>query len=250
MREPVTTAPRWGSEGRERKAMVILETMVARCGDLDAGGTWLDIGCGSGGIASALAHHVGRIVGIDPEPWSSWASLAEVQPNLSFLQAGFDGDQLPLPEGTVDVVICNQVYEHVANPAALIRNIHRVLRPGGICYFAGPNLLWPIEPHVYWPFVHWLPRRAVQRLMRVMGSKRADALDAYSKSYWRLLSWFGEAGLESVDAVAERLSVEMEMRRHVTLANIVRRIPPAGRKLLAPFWPGFIFVLRKQRASE
>jgi len=89
MREPVTTAPRWGSEGRERKAMVILETMVARCGDLDAGGTWLDIGCGSGGIASALAHHVGRIVGIDPEPWSAWASLAEVHAAQPFFPPGW-----------------------------------------------------------------------------------------------------------------------------------------------------------------
>lgn len=250
MDEPVATTPRWGNEGRDRKAMAILRTMVARCGDRVAEGTWLDIGCGSGGIASALAPHVGRIIGIDPEPWPSWPALAEGQSNLSFLPAGFDGDELPLPEGAADVVICNQVYEHVAHPAALIRNIHRVLKPGGVCYFAGPNLLWPIEPHVYWPFVHWLPRRAAQRLMRALGSKRADALDAYSKSYWRLLSWFGEAGFESVDAVADRLSVELDMRRHVNLANIIRHIPPAGRKLLAPFWPGFIFVLRKQRLGE
>ena len=59
---------------------------------------------------------------------------------------------------------------------------------GGIAYFAGPNLLFPIEPHVFWPFVHWLPRGLAVRLMRALGSRKV--LDANSASWWRLHAWF------------------------------------------------------------
>ena len=249
MDEPVTTTPRWGNEGRDRKAMAILRTMVARCGDQVAEGTWLDIGCGSGGIASALAPHVGRIIGIDPEPWPSWPALAEGQSNLSFLPAGFDGDELPLPEGAADVVICNQVYEHVAHPAALIRNIHRVLKPGGVCYFAGPNLLWPIEPHVYWPFVHWLPRRAAQRLMRALGSKRAGALDAYSASQWTLMGWFEGVGFSVSNLLRARTAAGLGMGRHRWLSALAENMPDAIYRFLCPVAPGFVFLLTKPADS-
>ncbi len=247
MAEDAKTTPRWGNEYRERKAIAILGTLVSECGEEVKAGVWLDIGCGSGGIANALAPHVSQIIGIDPEPWPCWSGMAEKTHNLSFVQAGFDSDELQMDGETADVIICNQVYEHVAQPAVLIRNIHRVLKPGGVCYFAGPNLLWPVEPHVYWPLVHWLPRRAAQSLMRALGSKQAGMLDAYSKTYWRLMSWFRKNGFESTDAVPARLSVELDTRRYKELAKIIRQTPPFGSKLVAPFWPSFIFVLRKQQ---
>ncbi len=42
-----------------------------------------------------------------------------------------DGTNLPLADGSVDTVTCNAVIEHVPNPASLISEMHRVLRPGG-----------------------------------------------------------------------------------------------------------------------
>lgn len=223
--------------------MAILRTMLARHGERVVDGTWLDIGCGSGGIASALAPAVHRIIGVDPEPWPSWASMMAAQPTLSFVAAGFDGELLPLPEASVDAVICNQVYEHVAHPAALIRNIRRVLRPGGVCYFAGPNLLWPIEPHMFWPFVHWLPRNTAHRVMAMLGARSPKDLDAYSVHVWRLRRWFEEAGLAWADAVPMRIAAEVGLRGHTRLATLIARVP-AG--LWTPFracWPGFVFYL-------
>lgn len=245
MSESIAITPRWGNEGRDRKAMAILRTMVSRCGERIGQGTWLDVGCGSGGIASALAPHVKQIVGVDPEPWPTWSALTEGQPNLSFLPAGFDGDQLPLPEGTADVVICNQVYEHVAHPAVLIRNIHRVLKPGGVCYFAGPNLLWPVEPHVFWPFVHWLPRRSAQRLMRALGSKRADVLDAYSATQWTLMGWFDSAGFSVSNLLRARGAAGLALGRYKRLSLVAAALPDGIYRLLGPVAPGFVFLLTK-----
>lgn len=246
MAEPEMPTPRWGSLGRDRKARAILGTLVAHCGARIVEATWLDIGCGSGGIAGALAPHVDRIHGVDPEPWPTWETLVAEHSNLSFLVAGFDGEELPVPDATVDVVVCNQVYEHVARPAALVRNIHRVLKPGGVCHFAGPNLLWPIEPHVYWPFVHWLPRRMAQRLMQTLGSMQVEQLDAFSRTYWGLSSWFSDVGFRWVDGIAARVSVELDLRGCRRSAAPARSIPAVALKPLAPLWPGFIFMLHKQ----
>lgn len=250
MVDPELPTPRWGSVGRDRKAMAILGTLMSHCGARIAEGAWLDIGCGSGGIAGALAPHVHRIQGADPEPWPTWETLVAEHSNLSFLVAGFDGEELPVPEASADVIVCNQVYEHVARPAALVHNIHRVLKPGGVCYFAGPNLLWPIEPHVYWPFVHWLPRRMAQRLMRALGSNRAEELDAFSTTYWELTSWFSKAGLRWTDGVAARISVELSLRGCPRSAALARGVPAFTLMPLAPLWPGFIFILRKQDRGE
>ena len=167
--------------------------------------------------------------------------------NLNFVVGSFDGDALPVPEASIDVVVCNQVYEHVDAPIALLRNIYRALVPGGVCYFAGPNLLWPIEPHVFWPAVHWLPRRHAQALMRKLGSLRANELDAYSAHYWRLLRWFRSVGFVPASGLRSRVAVELRMRGHERGAALVSRIPDVLFRFWTPFSPGFVFLLRKPR---
>lgn len=242
---PSAEEPRWGSEGRDRKAQALFDTLLAHCGPTVSKGDWVDIGCGSGGIAAALANRVERITGIDPEPWAAWSSAAAATPNLSFLVAPCDAPEPPFVPASIDVAICNQVYEHVADPRRLVLNLGQMLRPGGVCYFAGPNLLWPIEPHVFWPFVHWLPRRHAHRLMRLAGADRPEDLDAYSTHVWQLRRWFAEAGLEGVDAVPARAVAGLVASGRPRLAGAIARVPSL---LWAPFralWPGFVFILRK-----
>jgi ubiquinone/menaquinone biosynthesis C-methylase UbiE len=247
--ESEIATPRWGNQGRDRKAQAILRTLMASCGDDITRGSWIDIGCGSGGIAAALAPSVRQIAGFDPEPWPNWAAMAAEHSNLSFTAAGFDNEQLPLPENAVDVVICNQVYEHVARPEQLIRNIHRVLKPGGVCYFAGPNLLWPIEPHVYWPFVHWLPRRRALALMRLLGSRRTEDLDAFSATAWTLEQWFRASGFVFRSAVSERLAAQHGNTLPERMARLLALIPTQFFAMLNSAMPGFVYLLQKSREA-
>jgi SAM-dependent methyltransferase len=53
----------------------------------------------------------------------------------------------------VDSVLCNEVLEHLTDPAAAVREIHRVLHPGGRVYATVP-FLWCLhyEPHDYFRF--------------------------------------------------------------------------------------------------
>ena len=57
---------------------------------------------------------------------------------------------LPLPDASVDGLLCEVVLEHVPDSAAAIRELHRVLKPGGRIYLTLP-FLWPYHasPHDY-----------------------------------------------------------------------------------------------------
>ncbi|MBJ6985300.1 class I SAM-dependent methyltransferase [Luteimonas sp. MC1750] len=240
----MSTEPRWGAKNRDRKAAAILRTMRMICGDTVVGGRWLDAGCGSGGIARALADQVQYVEGVDPDSWTHWRTFEAETENLRFHVGECDGPEPPLPAARYDIVVCNQVYEHVRDPFALLVNIHRMLKRDGHCYFAGPNLWWPIEPHVFWPFVHWLPRTTAHRCMTALGSHRARELDAYSSSYFRLARWFREAGFEYRNVFAERL--EAGFPEDAMSGRAFGLAARAGRAL-APVQPGFVFHLRHAR---
>ncbi len=247
MREQSLSAqrePRWGSADRDRKAEAIWRTLLHYAGPAIRHGRWLDIGCGSGGIAAHLAPRVSEMSGMDPEPWAKWAEWMRAQPNLVFMQGGYDHEPPLLPPCSVDVVVCNQVYEHVADPVALLGFIHRILKPGGYCYFAGPNLLFPIEPHVFWPFVHWLPRKGALRLMRLLGARRGGELDAYSTHFWQLKAWLS-ANFELTNAVPFFIREVVPAQHGAGLWRALGWLPVRLIAALTPFSPGFVFVLQK-----
>lgn len=237
--------PRWGDQDRDRKAAAILRTLRKVCGGDVVRGRWLDVGCGSGGIARALADHVDEVDGIDPERWGRWADYQNDRANLRFSVGECDGSAIPLSHRAYDVVVCNQVYEHVRDPSRLIANIHGVLADTGVCYFAGPNLLWPIEPHVHWPFVHWLPRSFALRLMDAMGSQRMSDLDAYAATSWRLQAWFEMHGFDAHNAIPEHLDSLPPGAALAPVARVLGRLPRALHDTLLPLSPAFVFVLNK-----
>ena len=247
MAEPLHYAnqdPRWGSEGRERKAKAIWQTLLHHVGPTIPAQRWVDIGCGCGDIAAHLAPMVGKMLGIDPEPWTRWTGLMQQHANLKFVQGSYEHAPPDLFAASVDVVICNQVYEHVADPIALIRFIHQILRPGGYCYFAGPNLLFPIEPHVFWPFVHWLPRNQAVQLMRILRSERAGDLDANSTHFWQLKHWLSPY-FTICNAVPFMVTEVIPDQRAGLFWKILAFLPKRLLVALTPLSPGFIFVLRK-----
>lgn len=238
--------PRWGKDHRDRKAMAIVATLQAYEGESVLQGVWVDLGCGSGGIVENLAPYVERIIGVDPEPWPDWRVLEAANNNVTFLIAPCDEREPPLARNSADVVICNQVYEHVSSPENLLSNIHSLLKPGGVCYFAGPNLLWPIEPHLFWPFIHWLPRRFAQRIMILLGSKQADLFDAHSTHFWKLTGWMKTSGFDVSEGLKMRLLFALENAKRTGLARMFSRIPRPVYELLHPASPGFVFILRKR----
>ena len=116
----------------------------------------LDVGCGPGSITVGLAEAVapGRVVGLDVQPSVLGEARAHAAArrtaNVAF-QAG-SATALPFPDGAFDAVFAHTLLEHVREPLAVLREVRRVLRPGGVLGVRdvdwGSGVLWPPDPLV------------------------------------------------------------------------------------------------------
>ena len=233
--------PHWGAEDRDQKARNIVQCLELLT-NLDLSTlSCVDIGCGSGGISYHLAPAFDSVCGVDPEPWERWSELIAARANLRFIEESIG--TLSIGDEAVDVVICNQVYEHVPSPQQLIAQIHRILKPGGVCYFAGPNLLYPIEPHVFWPFIHWIPRSWALAILRMFSPEKEKMLDAYSTTYWTLRRWLSDFMI--VDAVPILIKHRAANADPGNMWRSFRYIPLSFLRILGFLSPGFVLVLEK-----
>jgi SAM-dependent methyltransferase len=99
----------------------------------------LDYGCGDGALLARLARAVGptgEAHGFDPTPGA--LELAARMLRGRGLAATLYGDSRSLPAAYFDRVGCSEVIEHVDEPSDLLRDIARVLRPGGIAVLTTP----------------------------------------------------------------------------------------------------------------
>lgn len=74
-----------------------------------------------------------------------------------------EGDPWPYAEGSFDVVVSNQVLEHVADADLFFAELARVLAPGGVSVHLFPSHHVVIEPHLHTPFVHWFGNSDLMR---------------------------------------------------------------------------------------
>jgi SAM-dependent methyltransferase len=93
--------------------------------------TLLDIGCGTGW----LAEHFADYTGIDGSP-DAVAAAAERGRHI----VHGDVDQpLPFEDSSFDGVVLKDLLEHVTDPVAVVREAHRVLKPGGRVFASSPD---------------------------------------------------------------------------------------------------------------
>ena len=93
----------------------------------------LDLGCGGGFISEALAQHGMDVCGIDPSaPSLTAARVHALQSGLEIdYRLGY-GEHLPLMDASFDAVCCLDALEHVTDLGAVLAEVARVLRPGGL----------------------------------------------------------------------------------------------------------------------
>jgi len=156
-------------QARERKARTILAALrdFQQVADLSSY-TLLDIGSSTGIIDNFLADHFSKVIGVDIEKEAiQFANQTFQKNNLEFRLA--DAMNLEFPDNEFDVVVCTHIYEHVPDAHEMTREIFRVLKPGGICYFAAGNRLSIMEPHYKLPFLSILPRPLAHLYMKIAG---------------------------------------------------------------------------------
>jgi SAM-dependent methyltransferase len=154
--------------GRRKKAQKIIRVLRHYLGRDDLSGlTVLDLGCSTGFISDELARVGGRVVGVDIDEPGLAAAGRRFGSGAAFMCA--DGAALPFPDESVDVIVFNQIYEHVVDPDAVMREIRRILSPKGVAYLGLGNRLQVIEPHYKLPLLSWLPYGLADRYMRAAG---------------------------------------------------------------------------------
>ena len=89
----------------------------------------LDVGCGTGALAFALAPHVGEVVGIDASEEYIAAAKDGAPSNCTFVVG--DAASLPFPYGDFDLVGCVRVLHHVRRPELVVSELARVTARGG-----------------------------------------------------------------------------------------------------------------------
>ena len=98
----------------------------------------LDVGCGGGILSEALAERGASVLGIDLA--ESALQAAEAHRAGQAVEYRLESSRETAERGEVfDVVTCMEMLEHVADPAAVLRDIHALLKPGGWAFFSTIN---------------------------------------------------------------------------------------------------------------
>jgi len=121
-------------------------------------------GCGVGLYLQVLRQITPHVTGLDIEPERVRDSFTH-SPRVNVAA----GEYLPYPANHFDLILSHEVLEHVQDDAQSVREMARVLKPGGRAIIFCPNRLYPFETHGhYWrgryhfgntPLINYLPNR-------------------------------------------------------------------------------------------
>lgn len=168
---------------------------------ISASDTVVDVGCGIGGACVFAADEGAKVIGIDIDPemieltkqrLHNETTSQRWQTHLS------DSNPLPLASGTATKVICQEVLEHVEDPAALLSELVRVGKAGALYLLAVPdpvaeNVQKELAPETYWRKPNHLrifERESFDGLVQGVGltiEKRATY--SFYWAMWWILFW-------------------------------------------------------------
>ena len=203
----------------------------------------LDCGCSGGIIADELHAAGATVIGVDIDVPGVTEAHARFGASASFLCA--DSEAIPLATGSVDVAICNHIYEHVVHPDRLFTELRRVVRPDGLLYLGLGNRLGIMEPHYRLPFLSWLPRVVAHRYVRVTGRAEHYHEQFMTRSGLRDLC----SGLHVWDYTMSILAEPARFAAGDAVPGWASRIPAGLLRVARPIVPTYIWIATPQPAQ-
>jgi ubiquinone/menaquinone biosynthesis C-methylase UbiE len=203
----------------------------------------LDVGSSTGLITYHLSKYFFDTIGIDiDEKGVKYAKEHFENEHLHFYVQ--DSMNIQFPDNSFDVINCTHIYEHVPDSKRLMNEIYRVIKSGGICFFAAGNRFAFIEAHYKLPLLSIVPKWIANRYIRLFG--RADFYYEKHLTYWglkKLVSKFEiiDYTIKIIKKPEQYFATEMVKANSITqyIYLIVLKIA---------YWicPTYIWILRKK----
>lgn len=208
-------AARWWNPDGEMQALHVINPprvrYIARCADGLKGKRAVDVGCGGGLLAEALAREGAQVLGVDMA-----ADVLKVahehaqQAGVAVEYRQVAAEQLAAEQsGRFDLVCCLEMLEHVPDPAAILDACARALRPGGRLFVSTLNRT---------PAAFALAIVGAEYVARLLpkGTHRYDSFIRPSE----LAAWLREAGLELEDVSGLRYEPWRNAARIVSRTDV------------------------------
>jgi SAM-dependent methyltransferase len=116
--------------------------MLVKIASEDAGGRYLEIGAGNGAVLLSLLDRYDELVATELSPTRARALAAcfAGHRRVHVVCGDIERDRLDYPDGHFATVALCDVIEHLLDPIAALKELHRLLRPGGRLLIATPNI--------------------------------------------------------------------------------------------------------------
>lgn len=234
------------SSGRQQKADKILSVIRDYYGNDNklSMASILDMSCSTGMMAKTFSTSVGQVTGIDIDNGAvSYAKKHNSGDNIEYIE--MDALYTSFQPDSFDIIICNQMYEHVPDSTQLMNEIHRVLKKGGICYFGATNRLKIIETHYgNIPFLSYFPKFLANKYLQLI--KKGDYY------YENLYTYWGLRALSSQFTVIDYTRKIIAEPDAFGASDILKKdtlkyyFANTVSKLAYPLLPGYVWLLVKE----
>jgi SAM-dependent methyltransferase len=207
----------------------------------------LDIGCSTGILTRHYAEYFGHVVGVDIDDGAvEWAQQNSAAENVDY-RVG-DSMDLPCADSAFDVVTCTHIYEHVPDAQRMIDEIFRVLKPGGVCYFAAENRLRLWDGHYNLPLLTILPKPAADLFVRVMGRGEGRYERHYAVSGLRRL--VRRFDIIDYTTTVVRDPDHFEAGDMIRAGSLKQKMALATLKAVYWAFPTYLWILRKPESAD
>lgn len=206
--------------------------------------TVLELRAGAGLMSECFAATFKSVIAVDTDrPGLALGRRLSRRENIVHICA--DSCELGLADGSVDVVICDRVIEHVSEPLRLLDEIYRVLRYDGFCHFEASSKHAVIERNYFLPFLSWLPRLLSELYLKLSGRKGGynlafpslSQLNRLTGNFWRHdYTWMIRKNPEAFEADDT-----------IKAGGVGTRLTLAMFKQFYPFLPTWVWVLTKRK---
>ncbi|MGH7198632.1 MAG: methyltransferase domain-containing protein [Candidatus Omnitrophota bacterium] len=175
-------------KGRTEQARIVL----SRVAKFKNRGKLLDVGCGPGFFLAEAKRQGWEVAGVDLSAWAK--QYCKEHYGIEIAQGGLE--QAAWPDQSFDVVVMNDVLEHLTDPKGTLREIRRILKNDGVLYISTPDInsffsrvlrarWWGINKY----HLFYFSRKTIERLFEVVGLRKLQYSSyprVFSVNYWAM----------------------------------------------------------------